>query len=148
MHVHVVLKIIRNFFLFQRKEVQGKGPTTELEIAKKEKAKNDDLQLLGKPSLTEKHHLNHYKHDKWTRREDHYMLVVLILLSLGFSCMLLYGALRERPSYLMPYFCLQVFDFVIACLWVVSYYSYLPEVKLWILANVSIHIFTSKRLNL
>lgn len=75
------------------------------------------------------------KRGNWSRRENRYMLAVLTLLSLGFSCMLLYGALRERPSYLMPYFCLQVFDFVIACLWVVSYYSYLPEVKLWISAN-------------
>ena len=40
--------------------------------------------------------------------------------------------LQSRPGYLIPFFCLQVFDFCLSCLTVVGYMSYAPNVKLWI----------------
>jgi len=69
------------------------------------------------------------------RREDRYVGMALTFLSLVFSGFLLYGSIKERPSYLMPYFCLQVFDFVISCLSIVGYFSYLPDVKVWLRAQ-------------
>ncbi|KAJ8305264.1 hypothetical protein KUTeg_015809 [Tegillarca granosa] len=38
---------------------------------------------------------------------------------------------RSRPGYLMPFFCLQVFDFCLSCLTVVGYFSYAPNIKDW-----------------
>ncbi len=46
-------------------------------------------------------------------------------------------SLQGLPGYLMPFFCLQVFDFCIYCLTVVSYVSYIPNIKTWIQAQVS-----------
>jgi len=42
--------------------------------------------------------------------------------------MMLYGAVKERPLYLLPFFCIQVFDFIISCLTAVGHYSWLPSV--------------------
>jgi lysosomal-associated transmembrane protein len=49
--------------------------------------------------------------------------------------MLVYGAIKCRPGYLMPFFCLQVFDFCVSCLTVVGYFSYIPDIKRWIAAQ-------------
>jgi len=37
----------------------------------------------------------------------------------------------------MPFFCVQVFDFCMSCLTAVGYFSYLPNIKKWISAQVS-----------
>ena len=37
----------------------------------------------------------------------------------------------------MPFFCLQVFDFCVNCLTVVGYFSYIPNMKAWIAAQVT-----------
>lgn len=52
--------------------------------------------------------------------------------SLVITIMLIFGTARGRPGYLMPFFCLQAFDFCISCLTVVGYLSYMPDIKLWI----------------
>jgi hypothetical protein len=48
-----------------------------------------------------------------------YMLITLLMV---------YGAVRGKPSYLMPFFVLKVFKFCIYCLRMVGYFSYLPNV--------------------
>ncbi|KAG8196297.1 hypothetical protein JTE90_023849 [Oedothorax gibbosus] len=42
---------------------------------------------------------------------------------------LLYGTIRGRPNYLMPFFSLQVFDFIISALTAVGYFSSVPDVR-------------------
>jgi len=32
----------------------------------------------------------------------------------------------------MPFFCVQMFDFCVSCLTVVGYFSYAPDMKLWL----------------
>ena len=39
---------------------------------------------------------------------------------------------QNRPGYLLPFFCIQVFDFCLSCLTVVGYFSYAPNIKTWI----------------
>ncbi|PAA88552.1 hypothetical protein BOX15_Mlig011897g1, partial [Macrostomum lignano] len=66
------------------------------------------------------------------RRQDHALLLLIGLVSLLLALLLVVGTLRERAKYLMPYFCMQLFDFVINCLTVVGYFSYLPDAKAWL----------------
>lgn len=66
------------------------------------------------------------------RKEDMCLAFVLTLCSLTLIIFLLYGTIKNRPGYLMPFFCLQVFDFCLSCLSVVGYFSYAPNIKLWI----------------
>uniref|UniRef100_A0A1I8FDS3 TLDc domain-containing protein n=1 Tax=Macrostomum lignano TaxID=282301 RepID=A0A1I8FDS3_9PLAT len=66
------------------------------------------------------------------RRQDHALLLLIGLVSLLLACCCVVGTLRERAKYLMPYFCMQLFDFVINCLTVVGYFSYLPDAKAWL----------------
>jgi hypothetical protein len=46
--------------------------------------------------------------------------------------MLIYGILNNKPSYLMPYFSIKVFQVVIACLTTLGFYSCLPDIKAWL----------------
>lgn len=46
---------------------------------------------------------------------------------------------QGKSSYLMPFFCLQVFDFCISCLMVVGYFSYIPDIRSWISQMVRLY---------
>lgn len=48
---------------------------------------------------------------------------------------LLYGVITGRPRYLLPFFCLQVFDFCATSFTFVSYFSFQPDIKTWIAAQ-------------
>ena len=75
--------------------------------------------------------------------EDKAVGVAVACSSLAITIMLIYGTARGRPGYIMPFFCLQAFDFCISCLTVVGYLSYMPDIKQWIKSQVSscIHSF-------
>lgn len=66
------------------------------------------------------------------RKENLCLFFALVLCTFLVALMLVYGALRSRPSCLMPFFCLQVFDFCLTCLTIVGYMTYAPDVKVWI----------------
>lgn len=53
--------------------------------------------------------------------------VVVLLATLTITMLLIYGAIKGKPSYLMPFFCLQLFDLSIACLTAMSSICYLPD---------------------
>lgn len=46
--------------------------------------------------------------------------------------MLICGIIKNKPSYLMPYFSIKVFQVVMACLTTLGFYSCLPNVRYWI----------------
>lgn len=46
--------------------------------------------------------------------------------------MLIYGIIKNKPSYLMPYFSIKVFQVVMATLTTLSFYTCLPNVRFWI----------------
>ena len=48
-----------------------------------------------------------------------------------------YFLFQRQPSYLLPFFCLQVFDFCVNLLGAVGAISYIPELKLMLKNNVS-----------
>jgi len=70
--------------------------------------------------------------DKPATAEDKAVGVAVAASSLAITIMLIYGTARGRPGYIMPFFCLQAFDFCISCLTVVGYLSYMPDIKQWI----------------
>lgn len=63
------------------------------------------------------------------------MLCVLCM-ALFFSLLLVIGATKRRPAYLIPFFCLQVFDFCTTCISFMGFFTYLnsPSVaaKQWL----------------
>lgn len=75
--------------------------------------------------------VNWFQKKQWNS-DDRSVGVLISVCTLVLTLMLIYGALKGRPGYLMPFFCLQVFDFCITCLSVVAYFSYMPNVKDWI----------------
>lgn len=68
---------------------------------------------------------------RWSS-EDKYVGLFITLCSLFITTLLIFGSIKGQPGYLMPFFCLQVFDFCLACLSVVCYFSYMPNIKQWI----------------
>ncbi|XP_049792750.1 lysosomal-associated transmembrane protein 4A [Schistocerca nitens] len=54
--------------------------------------------------------------------------MVVTFCTFAITLIMVYGAIKGKPSYLMPFFCLQVFDFCIASLTAVGYLCYLPDV--------------------
>lgn len=67
-------------------------------------------------------------------KEDLCMAYAFALLSIMTAVALLYGVIRSRPGYMVPFFCLHVFLFCLSCLTLVSYFTYAPHfnVKMWI----------------
>ncbi|XP_075220590.1 lysosomal-associated transmembrane protein 4A isoform X2 [Lycorma delicatula] len=54
--------------------------------------------------------------------------VVVLFCTFAITLLMVFGAIRGKPLYLMPFFCLQVFDFCIASLTAIGYVCYLPDV--------------------
>jgi len=91
---------------------------------------NNGREDVGKPPATE---FNRSKGvDKPATAEDKAVGVAVTASSLAITVMLIYGTARGRPGYILPFFCLQAFDFCISCLTVVGYLSYMPDIKQWI----------------
>ncbi|BES95553.1 lysosomal-associated transmembrane protein [Nesidiocoris tenuis] len=59
---------------------------------------------------------------------EHLNVTVVVMFStFAITLMMIYGAIKGKPSYLMPFFCLQLFDFCIACLTAMTSLCYLPD---------------------
>uniref|UniRef100_A0A8W8M4Y3 Lysosomal-associated transmembrane protein 4A n=3 Tax=Magallana gigas TaxID=29159 RepID=A0A8W8M4Y3_MAGGI len=69
------------------------------------------------------------------KREDFDLAFIICICMLIIVLFLLYGVVRNRPGYILPFFCLQVFDFSLSCLSIVGYLSYSPNIKLWLRAQ-------------
>ncbi|XP_054708308.1 lysosomal-associated transmembrane protein 4A-like isoform X2 [Uloborus diversus] len=68
-----------------------------------------------------------FGHDKH-QLNVHVGLAITVCTSV-ISLFLLYGAIRGKPNYLIPFFSLQVFDFIISALTAVGYFSSVPDVR-------------------
>ncbi|XP_064487232.1 lysosomal-associated transmembrane protein 4A-like isoform X2 [Ornithodoros turicata] len=63
------------------------------------------------------------------RDQDVHVALAITFCTGIITLLLLYGAIWGHANYLMPFFCLQVFDFILSTLTVVGYFSYLPDVR-------------------
>lgn len=70
------------------------------------------------------------------------MVLLITVFSSFITLILVYGIIKKRPSYLMPYFSIKVFQVVMASLTTLGFYSCLPNVRLWIQNH---HQFPFKR---
>ncbi|KHJ44026.1 golgi 4-transmembrane spanning transporter [Trichuris suis] len=56
-------------------------------------------------------------------------LAIALLFGLLFiTGMMIYGVVKIRPLYLIPFFCFQIFDFILSCLTAVGHYVWMPNV--------------------
>lgn len=60
------------------------------------------------------------------------MVLLITAFSVFIIFMLVYGILKNKPSYLMPYFSIKVFQVVMSCLTTLGFYSCLPDVRAWV----------------
>ncbi|XP_013403422.1 lysosomal-associated transmembrane protein 4A [Lingula anatina] len=75
---------------------------------------------------------NLYWHQrKWTT-DDLYIGMAVVLGIIFLTICLLYGALKGRPGYLLPFFAFQVFDFALNCLTFIGYITYMPDVQVYL----------------
>lgn len=77
------------------------------------------------------------KERNWTTYDINIGMGVTIC-TFAITALMVYGAVKGNPTFLMPFFCLQVFDFCIASLTVIGYFSYMPDVRETIKDNPSI----------
>jgi len=59
---------------------------------------------------------------------DAHVALALVFGLAVLTFMMIYGAVKERPLYILPFFCIQVFDFIVSCLTAVGHYNWLPSV--------------------
>lgn len=57
---------------------------------------------------------------------------LVFLCMIAVTLMLIYGAFKGKPSHLLPFFCLQIFDFAIATLTAAGHLCYIRSIHLWI----------------
>ncbi|KAG5451398.1 phosphatidylinositol 3-kinase [Clonorchis sinensis] len=78
---------------------------------------------------------------KHRRHFSPYFALCLSTFSLAFCCFLVHGAVARQPTHLLPFFFLQVFDFIISLLTVVGYMSSTSDVRFWLhMKNGSMYI--------
>ncbi|KAL5016734.1 hypothetical protein ScPMuIL_006323 [Solemya velum] len=94
-------------------------------------SQTDGVYLSPDADTDAKYSYDHIFKKQWTK-EDLCVAFALTVCSLMITLLLVYGTIKNRPGYLMPFFCLQVFSFCLGCLTVVGYFSYAPNVKMWL----------------
>lgn len=68
-------------------------------------------------------------------RQNNMLVFMVTLCSSLSTLMLIYGVLKNRASYLMPFFCIKVFQVVVTSLSALGFYSCLPNVKLYLASS-------------
>ncbi|XP_058820634.1 lysosomal-associated transmembrane protein 4B isoform X3 [Topomyia yanbarensis] len=66
------------------------------------------------------------------RSNDVDMSGLVFLCMIAVTLMLIYGAVKGKPSHLLPFFCLQIFDFAIVTLTAAGHLCYIKSMHLWI----------------
>ncbi|XP_034256888.1 lysosomal-associated transmembrane protein 4A isoform X1 [Thrips palmi] len=70
--------------------------------------------------------------------KDMNVIVVMMFCSFSITLLMVYGAVKGKPSYLMPFFCLQMFDFCLTSLTAVGYLCYLPNMHRYLAENPTV----------
>jgi len=90
-------------------------------------------QMLLHPGLYEEKYYQTY--GTVPRTADNSVALAIAFCSFIITTLLIYGAITRQPSYLLPFFCLQVFDFCVNLLGAIGAVSYIPEIKLMLKNN-------------
>ncbi|KXJ29190.1 lysosomal-associated transmembrane protein 4A [Exaiptasia diaphana] len=90
-------------------------------------------QMLLHPEMYEERYYHTY--GTVPRSADNSVALAIAFCSFVITTLLIYGAITRQPSYLLPFFCLQMFDFCVNLLGAVGAVSYIPEIKLMIKNN-------------
>ncbi|XP_021700103.1 lysosomal-associated transmembrane protein 4B isoform X2 [Aedes aegypti] len=73
-----------------------------------------------------------YHHHRRLAFNDVDMSGLVFLCMIAVTLMLIYGAVKGKPSHLLPFFCLQIFDFAIATLTAANHLCYIRSIHIWI----------------
>ncbi|KAK3751769.1 hypothetical protein QZH41_013241, partial [Actinostola sp. cb2023] len=90
-------------------------------------------QMLLHPEMYEEGY--YQKYGTIPKSTDNSVALAIAFCSFVITTLLIYGAITRQPSYLLPFFCLQVFDFCVNLLAAVGAVSYIPEIKLMLKNN-------------
>jgi len=60
---------------------------------------------------------------------DAHLALALLTGLFVITLMLIHGVIKNRPGYLLPFFCFQVFDLVLSCMTAVGHYTWLPNLQ-------------------
>ncbi|VDN95913.1 unnamed protein product [Rodentolepis nana] len=71
------------------------------------------------------------------RRSNTYFSLCLALISLAFGYLLVHGVISRQPAHLLPFFCLQVFDFVVALICMLGYMSSASDISHWLRMKIA-----------
>ncbi|VUZ42088.1 unnamed protein product [Hymenolepis diminuta] len=71
------------------------------------------------------------------RRTNTYFSLCLALISLAFGYLLVHGVISRQPAHLLPFFCLQVFDFVVALICMLGYMSSASDISHWLRMKIA-----------
>ncbi|KAL8590216.1 hypothetical protein ACOMHN_010411 [Nucella lapillus] len=94
-------------------------------------------QYDGIHMADEEQKLERVPDERFISRENVCMAYAVALMCILTSVALLYGVIRTRPGYMVPFLCQHVFLFCMSCLTLVSYFTYMPhfDVKMWLTRN-------------
>ncbi|CAH3151199.1 lysosomal-associated transmembrane protein 4A-like [Pocillopora verrucosa] len=90
-------------------------------------------QMLLHPELYQERYFETY--GTTPRSADNSVALAIAFFSFLITILLIYGAITREPTYLLPFFCMQVFDFCVNLLGAVGAISYIPELKLMLKNN-------------
>ncbi|KAJ4445504.1 hypothetical protein ANN_12184 [Periplaneta americana] len=104
-----------------------------VEIISPDMGSNIELSLKSqddtrRPSFATAHGYRDIFTHRSLNHQDLNVGVVVTFCTFAITLLMVFGAVKGKPSYLMPFFCLQVFDFCIASLTAVGYLCYLPDI--------------------
>lgn len=73
-------------------------------------------------------------------RRNTYFSLCLALISLAFGYLLVHGVISRQPAHLLPFFCLQVFDFVVALICMLGYMSSASDISHWLRMKIATQV--------
>jgi len=72
---------------------------------------------------------------KWSRSlssQDKCIVYFVTLSSTAVIIAMLWGVAKNKPSYIVPYFLIKVFNVIVSVLSMLGFYAYLPDISMWI----------------
>lgn len=104
------------------------------ELLEDQRLASDDI-LSVEPVENEKSYEFHYS---VLKNYDVDVSLMVTFCTFIITVIMVYGAIKGKPKLLLPFFCLQCFDFCITCLTAIGYFTYMPDIRQTIMHNPNI----------